>query len=245
MVIPFVAVGAMSTACASAQSSGAAGSTPPTTSVPGVGASSTAQPVANGVVATLPGLGPQTLAKIPASAGQVLIATGKSKTSWDSTLQLFTKVSGGWQPDGSAWSGHNGYHGWTDKHYLNDDKSPIGVYGLTDAGGLLPNPGTKLRYTQSTAFTDNGIGVLGEPLAGVFDYVIAINYNRKPGTSPLDPTKPMGAARGGGVWLHVDPGGPTLACVNMSRDAMKKLLLTLDPALNPVVVMGDAASLAR
>jgi len=29
------------------------------------------------------------------------------------------------------------------------------------------------------------------------------------------------------------------------RDDMKQLLLSLDPALHPVIVMGDGASLAR
>ncbi|KOG91090.1 lipoprotein, partial [Streptomyces varsoviensis] len=82
-------------------------------------------------------------------------------------------------------------------------------------------------------------------LAGSFDYVVAINYNRKAGTSPLDWTRPMGADRGGGIWLHVDHGGPTHGCVSVAQDRMAELLRTLDPARKPVVVMGDAASLKR
>lgn len=75
--------------------------------------------------------------------------------------------------------------------------------------------------------------------------MIAINYNRKPGTSPLDWTRPLGAGRGGGIWLHVDHDGPTHGCVSIARSHMKELLLALDPDLHPVVVMGDAKSLAR
>ena len=75
--------------------------------------------------------------------------------------------------------------------------------------------------------------------------MIAIDYNRRPGTSPLDWTRPMGAGRGGGIWLHVDHGGPTHGCVSVSEEHMKELLRTLDPGLHPVVVMGDGPSLAR
>ncbi|WP_223297598.1 L,D-transpeptidase family protein [Catenulispora acidiphila] len=196
-------------------------------------------------MSSLPGLGSHTLAAVPASAQQVVLAVGGGKTSSDATVQLFTRVPGGWQSAAPAWPAHNALHGWTDEHYASDLKSPIGVYNLTDAGGLLPDPGTKLHYTQSSHFTINGTGFRDEPLAGSYDYVIAINYNRAPGTSPMDPTMPMGAGRGGGIWLHVDHGGPTHACVSVPKDDMKQLLLTLDPALHPVIVMGDGASLAR
>ena len=52
-------------------------------------------------------------------------------------------------------------------------------------------------------------------------------------------------AEGGGIWFHVDHGGPTHGCVSLSRPHMRALLRALDPALHPVVVMGDAASLAH
>lgn len=155
-----------------------------------------------------------------------------------------SRVDGGWRR-GEVWAAHNGYKGWTDKHYEGDLHSPIGVFGLTDAGGRLADPGAKLPYHQSGAFSVSGTGFEGEPLAGAFDYVIALNYNRQPGTSPMDGTKPMGASRGGGIWIHVDHGGPTHACISLSKAHMRELLRTLDPADHPVAVMGDAASLAR
>jgi L,D-peptidoglycan transpeptidase YkuD (ErfK/YbiS/YcfS/YnhG family) len=125
-----------------------------------------------------------------------------------------------------------------------DLRSPIGVYTLSDAGGLNADPGSRLPYHRSAGFSSPGTGFEGEPLDGAFDYVIAIDYNRRPGTSPLDWTRPLGASRGGGIWLHVDHGGPTHGCVSVSEEHMKKLLLALDPARHPVVVMGDAASLS-
>jgi L,D-peptidoglycan transpeptidase YkuD (ErfK/YbiS/YcfS/YnhG family) len=56
---------------------------------------------------------------------------------------------------------------------------------------------------------------------------------------------PLGAARGGHIWFHVDHGGPTHGCVSLPKSDMIMLLRTLDPAAHPVAVLGDAATLAR
>lgn len=192
----------------------------------------------------IPGLGPRTRAKVPADARQAVVVTGRGRDSSASTVVLYERTSAGWQA-GASWPAHNALKGWTDHHLAGDLRSPIGVYTLTDAGGLLKDPGTKLTYDRGVGFTAPGTGFEREPLAGSFDYVIAINYNRRPGTSPLDWTRPLGAGRGGGIWLHVDHGGPTHGCVSIAEEHMKELLLTLDPGLHPVVVMGDATSLNR
>ncbi|HET6856562.1 MAG TPA: L,D-transpeptidase family protein [Streptomyces sp.] len=194
----------------------------------------------------LPGLGPTTRSQVPDGVRQALLVTGEGRDENKGTAVLYERAAKGrpWRP-GPSWPVHNALRGWTDEHRQGDLRSPIGVYGLTDAGGLLPDPGTKLTYDKGPAFTAHGTGALGEPLAGSFDYVIAINYNRKPGTTPLDWTRPLGADRGGGIWLHVDHEGPTQGCVSLKEDAMKALLRAVDPAKKPVVVMGDRASLAR
>ncbi|MCX4767561.1 L,D-transpeptidase family protein [Streptomyces sp. NBC_01275] len=192
----------------------------------------------------IPGLGPRTLAAVPSGARQAVVVTGQGKNSPRSTVVLYRRTEAGWQA-GESWPAHNALRGWSDHHMAGDLHSPIGVYGLSDAGGLLRDPGTKLPYDHGVGFTAPGTGFEGESLAGSFDYVIAIDYNREPGTSPLDWTRPLGAGRGGGIWLHVDHGGPTHGCVSVAEEHMKELLLALDPALRPVVVMGDHASLAR
>ncbi|WP_405640520.1 L,D-transpeptidase family protein [Streptomyces sp. NBC_00019] len=192
----------------------------------------------------LPGLGPKTWAKVPDDTRQAVVVTGRGKNSSRSTVVLYARTDDGWEA-GDRWPAHNALRGWSDHHRAGDLRSPIGVFGLTDAGGRLRDPGTRLPYDHGTGFTATGTGFEGEPLAGSFDYVIAINYNREPGTSPLDWTRPLGAGRGGGIWLHVDHDGPTQGCVSLAEKHMKELLLALDPARRPVVVMGDADSLAR
>ncbi|MFE9007581.1 L,D-transpeptidase family protein [Streptomyces sp. NPDC007875] len=191
-----------------------------------------------------PGLGPRTWAEVPRRSGQVLVVRGRDRNAAVSTAVLYERTGTGWRA-GASRPAHNALNGWTDHHREGDLRSPTGVYTLTDAGGRLPDPGTRLPYDRSAGFTAGGTGFEGEPLSGSFDYVIAIDYNRRPGTSPLDRARPLGPDRGGGIWLHIDHGGPTRGCVSLGKGPMKELLRALDPAREPVVVMGDAAWLER
>ncbi|MEV0785163.1 L,D-transpeptidase family protein [Streptomyces sp. NPDC050423] len=194
----------------------------------------------------IPGLGPRTRAAIPAGARQAFVVTGESPDSNRSTAALYTRdgPAADWRAATAPWPAHNALNGWTADHWEGDLRSPVGVYTLTAAGGRLDPPATAFPYDLSPDFKVAGEGFHGEPLEGSFDYVIAIDYNRVPGTSPLDHTRPLGTERGGGIWIHVDHGGPTQGCVSIAEDRMKELLGLLDPAKDPVVVMGDAASLS-
>ncbi|MET9464384.1 hypothetical protein ABZY44_06075 [Streptomyces sp. NPDC006544] len=188
----------------------------------------------------LPDVSEQTRAKIPADARQLVLVTGKAADSSESTAALYTRPATGadWVKSAS-WPARNGAKGWSAERTYGDLTSPEGVFALTDAGGLLPKPpGTKFPYDQDRSFVATGLGVEGESLRGSFDYVVAIDFNRKPGVSPLDPTKPEGEDKGGNIWLHVDHDGPSQGCVGIPKDAMKKVLETLDPAAKPVIVMG-------
>ena len=103
-------------------------------------------------------------------------------------------------------------------------------------GGAGPRP---------DRFAASGRGLGGGSLEGVFDYVVAIDFNRVRGRSPLDTERPDGWARGSGIWFHVEHTGPTRGCVALPRAAMVALLRTLTPAARPVVVMGPAEDLDR
>jgi L,D-peptidoglycan transpeptidase YkuD (ErfK/YbiS/YcfS/YnhG family) len=191
------------------------------------------------------GLGPLTMGRLPGTARQVLVASGSGTDSSDTAVRLWTADDAGrWTP-GPLWHAHNARHGWSTEHRSGDLHSPIGVFSLSDAGGQLPDPGAKLPYYRSNAFTADGTGFEGEPLTDAFDYVVAIDYNRVPGRSPLDDSHPLGGNRGGGIWLHVDHGGPTHGCVTLAKDDIRTLITLLDPADHPVIVMGPAEQLAR
>ncbi|GGZ15682.1 lipoprotein [Streptomyces inusitatus] len=194
----------------------------------------------------IPGIGPRTLAGIDGRTRQVLVVSGGGADANRSTAALYESgPEAGWRRAAGPWPARNGLKGWTEDHRLGDLRTPIGVYGLTDAGGLLPDPGTELPYDRRPEFTARGTNFDGKSLDGAFDHVVAVNYNRKPGLTPLDWTRPLGEAKGGGIWIHVDHGGATQGCVGLARPRVAELLKLLDPKARPVVVMGPKKSLAR
>ncbi|MFD5648002.1 hypothetical protein [Streptomyces sp. NPDC127039] len=192
----------------------------------------------------IPGVGDRLQMRIPGDSRQVVAVYGDGSDSADSTVVLYTKQGSAWHRDRS-WAGHNGTKGWTTDHHENDKRSPVGVFTLSDAGGVLPDPdpapGTGLPYSRSASFA--APRWWAKPYWHDFDYVIAIDYNRVKGTPPNDPTRPEGTSKGGSIWLHMDHGSGTSACVSLPKPAMEYLLRTLDPDQHPVVVMGDRAHL--
>jgi L,D-peptidoglycan transpeptidase YkuD (ErfK/YbiS/YcfS/YnhG family) len=250
--------GAAATAAGSAVGSGAAPvaaavddaksptpSTGPTdsTSGPAATASHPAAPAQAGSLAQVARLGPTTAATVPVASTQAVVVRGDGADDATAGIELYERDARGWRRTG-GWRGHVGARGWTDDHREGDLRTPVGTYTVSDAGGRLPDPGTELPYSQSADFVPSGDGVFGDSLAGSFDYVLAIDFNRVRGRSPLHPARPQGKAKGGGIWLHVDHGGPTHGCVSVPEDGMRTLLRALIPAADPVVVMADAARLA-
>nr|WP_225098976.1 hypothetical protein [Streptomyces sp. CoH27] len=235
-----VAVTAFGTLLTTLSGCGSDGSGP----VDAEGAQGPRHPVVSAIPATdptrIPGVGDRLHRWIPRNSSQVVAVYGKGEDSPDSTVVLYMKEGPEWRPV-ARWAGHNGRNGWTTDHHSGDERSPVGVFGLSDAGGVLDDPGSMLPYDQDEYAYAPTIDT--EAYEHVFDYVIAIDYNRLPGTPPHDPTRPDGDDKGGGVWLHPDHGDGTAACVSVPRGAMKFLLRTLDPARHPVMVMGDKEAL--
>lgn len=196
---------------------------------------------------TIPQLGPRMQKAVDRlGAKQVVLASGDAPDSSYSTVHLFERdAMVGWRRAFEPWPARNGQRGWTDQHTASDRSTPVGVFGLSDAGGLLPDPGSKLPYDQSPVYDEDGVGFLGQSLKGAFDHVVAINYNRQPGTPPRDLVRPMGPERGGGIFIHIEHGGPTQACVALPRKKMSQLLKWLDPEMKPVIAMGDIESVTR
>lgn len=192
----------------------------------------------------IPAVGERLRSRIPEETRQVVAVYGRGKDSPDATVVLYTKASAkdgaGWDTAGT-WAAHNGKKGWTTDHHENDKRTPVGVFTLSDAGGVLPDPGARLPYTSSASFQAPHYWT--RRYWHDFDYVIAIDYNRVKGTPPNDPTRPHGQKKGGSIWLHMDHGSGTSACVGLPKSAMRQLLRTLDPKQHPVVVMGDKARL--
>ena len=146
--------------------------------------------------------------------------------------------------------------------------TPMGTYALNAAFGRLPDPGGKLPYIRidrNDAWTYNprdpstynlfqsvdrswaSYGGYVEhlwQLGPQYDYVVTTGFNEPTGkiTKSKDgvrrATNPSDTRRGGGIFLHVSKGEPTVGCVSMPRFDMLRLVRWLDPAAHPKVVIG-------
>ncbi|MBM7168055.1 L,D-transpeptidase family protein [Streptomyces sp. G44] len=241
MVVAAAACGALLTSCGSDGSSAKKGGSDAGHDKGAAGAGSERGRAAG--LKRIPDVGARLQSRIPKDSRQVVAVYGDGKDSAKSTVVLYTKSGESdttWE-ENRSWPAHNGKKGWTTDHHENDKRSPVGVFTLTDAGGVLADPDAKLPYTKS----DSMQAPHSWPKTHWhdFDYVIAIDYNRAKGTPPNDPTRPQGQAKGGSIWLHMDHGSGTSGCVSLSKSGMEHLLRTLDPKQHPVVVMGDKANL--
>jgi len=84
-----------------------------------------------------------------------------------------------------------------------------------------------------------------------YDYVVTTSFNEPTGTITRSSAgvrrtdKPSNTARGGGIFLHVSKGEPTVGCVSIPRADMRRIMRWLDPSAHPVIVIGLKANLQR
>jgi L,D-peptidoglycan transpeptidase YkuD (ErfK/YbiS/YcfS/YnhG family) len=211
--------------------------------IAGTGSDEGASPAAER--AAIPGVGAAMMAKIPQASRQVIVVSAVDRKADTNNVTLWERADpdAAWEPFGAPITGRNGAQGWTTAHVEGDLRTPIGVFSLTAAGGKLPDPGTGLPYEYRPSFYRTG-GAGGASMADAFNYVVAIDYNRLPGHPPSDPTRPLGEQAGGDIWLHVDHKSATRACVAVEQDALMSILRWLTPSSQPMIVMGDAGTLA-
>ncbi|WP_432788885.1 L,D-transpeptidase family protein [Brevibacterium sp. K11IcPPYGO002] len=192
----------------------------------------------------VPGLAKEYTDQIPAETSQVLVATSPTADSEKSSLSFYEFTDTKWKKL-RTFDTHNGSKGWLKDRHEGDKTTPIGVFSLSDAGGFKADPGTDLPYTQDDRLPSSATVAYGADYASVFDYIIAIDYNRKPGTPPTDKTRPMGWDKGGGIWLHLDHDSGTNGCVTLDEADLKWIMRTLDPEAHPRIAMGPAPELKK
>ena len=194
-------------------------------------------PAARAMAEPVPAWAAAQLARVPATSGQAVVVTAPSMSSTSDTVSLWTRGGAGWTETGAAMPGHNGEKGWSARRTEGDLKTPTGVYTLTAAGGRLPDPGTRLRYQYSQNYFHTAGHFLGHNTFGVFNYVVAIDFNRVAGSQVTSTAQPWGEGPGGDIWLHVDNGAPTLGCVTVAQASMVTILKWLNPGQHPVIVL--------
>jgi L,D-peptidoglycan transpeptidase YkuD (ErfK/YbiS/YcfS/YnhG family) len=127
-------------------------------------------------------------------------------------------------------------------------RTPVGVFGLSQAFGNQPYNGSKLPYFQAGP-ADWWDGESGTPAYNthvhqsaapgpasenlyytgpVYAHAVVIDYNRFP----------VVAGAGSAFFLHVTNSQPTAGCVAISAYALNVVMRWLDPARHPVISIG-------
>ena len=117
-------------------------------------------------------------------------------------------------------------------HHEGDKRSPVGVSTRSATRAVCsrtPAPGC--RTPESAAFAAPRYWPKSH--WHDFDYVIAIDYNRVKGTSRSTRPGPRGSPRAGRIWLHMDHGSGTSACVSLPKSGMQYLLRDPRPGAAP------------
>ncbi|MEI8081239.1 MAG: L,D-transpeptidase family protein [Actinomycetes bacterium] len=218
----------------------AAGTAPSSESAAGSPALARAVLPRTDCLTSVPNVFPQYLAAIPAYTRQVIVSRGVDRRSADNLFERWQKVGDCWQNVGSVWS-YNGANGWHVRPWSGSLRSPIGVFSLTDAGGRLPNPGTTLRYHYGPARYERGGYKIDYPVQ-LYNYVVAINYNRRIGKPPRDERQPD-KTTGSGYWIHQRGLGVTRGCLSLTKSQLRVLLQWLNRADRPYIVMGPQATI--
>lgn len=135
-----------------------------------------------------------------------------------------------------------------------DRRSPTGAFTITETFGVAASLATRMPYRElgpreavcedpSSLDYNRWIVLpadapnLTERDRWMFQHAAFIDYNR----APVVP------GAGSAIWLHVADVSPlsagTLGCVGLSPDDVKRVLLRLDPAARPLVLMGRTSDL--
>jgi L,D-peptidoglycan transpeptidase YkuD (ErfK/YbiS/YcfS/YnhG family) len=186
------------------------------------------------------------------NATQVVVVTAPSRSSTTGTLVAWQKqTNGSWARQFAPVTAHLGSEG-VGTPSEDHSRTPQGTYGLTEAFGRQPDPGTSLPYSHvtnrdwwvsdrySAKYNTHQICAMsscpfntgaGENLydaGAVYDYAVVMDVNRWP------------AIPGGGsaYFLHVTNGGSTAGCVAINEATLVSIMRWLTPAGHPRIAIG-------
>ncbi len=192
-------------------------------------------------ITTVPGVGPANWSLVPAYSTQLIVAISPQRGSDENTFARWEKTNGCWVMLSSWWS-LNGFEGWHERPWTGSLRSPIGVFSMTDTGGRLRDPGTAMRYHYGPKKYERGGYKIRYPVQ-LYNYVIAINFNRKIGKPPRKNIQ-LTQGAGSGYWIHQRGLGSTRGCVSLTKQQIVTTLQWLRPDSAPHIIMGPTESIS-
>ena len=192
------------------------------------------------------------LEKRIAGSSQVLLVGSANPASIDVLISPWERKNGRWQCLLPPMNGVIGRKGFAPpgKKREGDGRTPAGIFLLGTAFGYEPSFPTRMPYRQVTvddlwvddpqADDYNRWVRRGTTQASSFErmkrdddlykYGIVVEYN----------TNPVIKGQGSAIFFHLwrGKGIPTAGCVALSEEHLKGILKWLDPAAQPLVIMG-------
>lgn len=186
------------------------------------------------------------------------VVTVRASGSW-ATVVAWQRGTSGWHRVLSTAAARVGANGVTSgaTRRQGTNTTPAGTYPLTQAFGILADPGARLPYHRvgpddwwvednnsrwyntlrqasaggfDTALPESDVNGSEHLIrhTGQYDYAVVIDYNMHPAVR----------YRGAGIFLHVSDGYPTAGCVAVPRDTLVAILRWLDPGAHPRIAIG-------
>ncbi|HYY64456.1 MAG TPA: L,D-transpeptidase family protein [Gaiellaceae bacterium] len=195
------------------------------------------------------------------SATQLITVVAATPRSTVGSLRLWRKLGDCWLGVDGPWPAHLGRNGVSADKHEGDKTTPAGAFGIQPVMyGVGSNPGVRYRYHRVVC-GDWWVEDARSPFYNRFHHVrcgskppfrvTSEDMSRSPisyrSLAVIDyNTHPIVPGRGSGIFLHVSARGyPTLGCVSLARAQLVTVLRWLDPAAQPLIVIGTAAAIRR
>lgn len=168
-----------------------------------------------------------------------------SASGTTATIAMVTRDADGTWSEDLCTSGYVGSAGVGETTEWNH-RTPRGQFGFTYAFGILPNPGTKLSYTQvddtyywvddvNSRYYNQFVTTKTTPKAWnsaehiieinpAYHYVLSLDYN-------LNCTPGVGSA----IFLHCSTNRPTGGCISVPEDQMITILKNVQPGCQIII----------
>lgn len=197
-------------------------------------------------------------------AAESPVRTRDTRSDWSGPSQLITvrvetKTSqqaqvGFWQrgQDGKFRAARGPVSGWVGELGIGQGqwgvaRTPEGYYAMTEAFGILSNPGTKMPYFK----VDNLDWWDGDPNSPTYNTHVRKTWVPGAGSEHLidfgyayyyaaafDYNPERNPAKGSAFFFHVSTNEPTGGCISVPIADIKAMLQAMDPDQHPVITIG-------
>ncbi|MGD0714540.1 MAG: L,D-transpeptidase family protein [Gaiellaceae bacterium] len=193
-------------------------------------------------------------------AAQLVTVEASGYRTTVASLVLWERKGGCWRRVAGPWTARLGRNGLSDHKREGDGATPTGAYPIgATVYGIASDPGVHTAYHRLVcgdwwdedpgspaynSFRHVPCGVR-PPFGGgsealwqatvAYRQLAVIEYN----------VHPVVPGRGSAIFLHDDVGGPTNGCISLPPAELLTLLRRLQPAAQPLIVIGTVAEIRR